>query len=233
MKPKPSPAKDRPADNTSPMFEDVALTAKYSVMDIAKLAAVSRGDTNKDRIKDAVGILSQVERYARLGKEITNQVLRGEKDDSPEDRGKRSALLYSSYNRCFEMSLGICSSAQRDVATGKIERTSLVGLCCTTVNVCEANSSHANRLYLQWLNELAREEGKDFEEIKARYESGTNPVVIHSDNMASVLAIDFLKWLGTRPKRTPPIIRSEKNGEILSPKTRGAEKAEDGKFQAI
>jgi hypothetical protein len=66
--------------------------------------------------------------------------------------------------------------------------------------------------------------------FKARFASGTKPVVIHDDHQALILGMQLIGYLEKLPKREPTkIIQSTKpetKGEIVSPKTRGSDIAD-------
>ena len=118
------------------MFEDQSLVRKYSVMDIAMLAAGCRGETRTERIDEAVELLSLVERYALAGK-ATRSSIRDLKMARESAKVKSSALQEQ-----FQKAVGIRAAATRDKKTGKIELTSLVGLayegckCCDSAPAC-------------------------------------------------------------------------------------------------
>ncbi|KAB2639801.1 MAG: hypothetical protein DVB25_04960 [Verrucomicrobia bacterium] len=211
------------------MYEDVSLTHKYSVMEIAMLAAGCKGETRGDQINEAVQLLVLVERYALNGRE-TRLNIRDQKKASKAAEDKSSALRHSQIKEQFQKVVEIRDAATRDKKTGKIELTSLIGLAYEAATGRKADSSDAMRHFNEWAKEEASEEGVTVDEFKARFKSGSKLFVIHDDQMACRLGMEFMGYLGKAPRRqSTKIIRSKKSeteGLIVSPKTRGSDIAD-------
>lgn len=225
MSAKKSPSNDTPAVEAL-MYEDVKLKGRYSVMEIAMLAAGCRGETNLDRFTDAVELLALVERHAVAGKKARMRNRDRKTGKADYDSAERS-LVY--LNR-FHTSAKIRDAATRDEKTGKIELTSLVGLAYEAATGGKADSSEAMRRYNEWFQVEAGNEMITIQGFRARYVSGTKPVVVHDDSEALELGVLLLGYLEDAPKRKPTkVIQSKKpetKGQIISPKNRGNDIAE-------
>ena len=200
------------------MFSTAGLTQKYSVLEIATLAAGCRGDTRVDQLNEAVGMLALVERYASAGPEVVARILY-------KDTADENAVMQSR----FERANAFGAEAERDDG-GKIKRASLAALCSG------GTEEHANRLYVAWLKHEADCCEKDFAEIAARFESGRKTIVMHDQHAALMAAMGFLKWLEERPEAPrAKIIQSQQEatrGQILSPQDKGAGRADNGQYES-
>lgn len=218
------------------IYEDVSLIGKYSVMEIAMLAAGCRGDTRAERISDAVELLATVERYARVGSK-TRLHIRYLKEGETSSDAEKSVGIYTLLQNRFLKASEICHAAKRDKKTGKIELTSLVGLAYNATTGGKEDSSEALRRYNEWAKDEASRTSISAEVFKAEYVSGVRRVLVHSDHKAYVLGSLFIGYLEDSigdledsPKREPTkIIQStnpETKGQFVSPKTRGSDIAD-------
>jgi hypothetical protein len=232
------------------MLEDHRLERRYSVLEIATLAAVCRGETTNERIEDAIRLLSAVEGTAsksaleKLRKTIRDKCIsRGDMKESTPERIESKIRVLDGIHAEWKKWKGIIDAAERDEKTGKIIRSSLVHEICKAANVANKTntSGHANRLYRKWLQSALDEaatggEAVSFEEYQSGFESRSKVCLIHDDDSAWFIVVDLLCWLEVRPtNEVPEIIQSQKDdskGQIVSPKNRGAGRAEDGKFSA-
>jgi hypothetical protein len=249
MSAKKSGTKEDGTRETPLMMEDTRLKRKYSVMEIATLAAGCRGETPKDRIEDAIQLLSAVEWHAvthkleKLRERIRlGMAARGETQPTPEHIDSTANVINKSAKE-FDRWIEIRDAAKRDEATGKIVLHSL------TLEICKAagvgNTVENARLkYNEWLaselieqNEYASSYGLEavsLEDYKSLHASNDKRRLIHDDMTASLIIDGFLWWLEKRPKKPrTEILHSHKEdtkGQIVSPETRGADRGEDGKF---
>jgi hypothetical protein len=218
------------------IYEDVSLIGKYSVMEIALLAAGCRGDTRAERISDAVELLATVERYARVGSKARLHV-RYLKEGETSSDAEKSVGIYTLLQTRFLKATEICHAAKRDKKTAKIELTSLVGLAYNATTGGKENSSEALRRYNEWAKVEASRTSISAEVFKAEYVSGARRVLVHNDHKAYVLGSlfigyleDSIGYLEDSPKReTKKIIQSKKaenKGQIVSRKGRGSDIAE-------
>lgn len=210
------------------LYEDVALSRKYTVIEIAMLAAGCRGGTTADRIHDAVELLALVERYALAGR-TTRLNIRNRNSEKKLGGSKTSGEHYAAVQNRFLKAVETCNTAVRDTNTGRIKLTSLVGLAYTEATGRKSVSSEAMRLFNEWLSYEAGEQSISVIEFKAQYVSGAKLAVVHSDYEALQLGMQFIEYLEKIPKREPnKIIQSDTTGQIVSPKTCGSERAEVG-----
>jgi hypothetical protein len=215
------------------IYEDVSLIDKYSVMEIAMLAAGCRGDTRAERISDAVELLAMVERYARAGSK-TRLHIRYQKKGKTSADAEKSVEIYTLIQNRFLKASEICHAANRDKKTAKIELTSLVGLAYNAATGGKEDSSEALRRYNEWAKHEANRKSISVEVFKAEFVSGARRVLVHNDHEALILGTLFIGYLEDSigaledpPKREPTkIIQSTKpetKGQFVSPKTRGSD----------
>jgi hypothetical protein len=140
-------------------FEDVSLTRKYSVIEIAMLAAGCRGETREERISDAVELLALVERYAIAGKE-TRCRIRERRKAKENGNVECQQVGYSHIQKQFQKAVDARDAATRDKKTGRIELTSLVGLTYEAATGGKADSSEAMRRFNEWVKEEADGESR-------------------------------------------------------------------------
>lgn len=72
------------------------------------------------------------------------------------------------------------------------------------------------------------------EVIRSRYETKTRPITIHDDLTASDLVERFIFFLEQRDRQESNALHAqegEHKGEFVSPKTKGAKRGDDGKFE--
>jgi len=202
------------------MFTTDGLTQKYTVLEIATLAAGCRGDTRVAQIKEAVGMLEIVERYAAAGPEVVSRILRG------PNAADEDAILAAR----FEKALASVAEAETDPVTGRIKRTSLAALCSG------GTEEHARRLYADYLKHEAHYDEDAVAKVAARYESGKKTILMHDRHAALVAAMGFLRWMEERMEAPrPKIIQSRQEatkGQILSPQDKGAGRADNGKYES-
>ena len=188
------------------IYEDVSLIGKYSVMEIAVLAAGCRGDTRAERISEAVELLAMVERYARTGSK-TRLHIRYQKKGEISSDAEKSVGIYTLMQNRFLKASAICHAAKRDKKTAKIELTSLVGLAYNATTGGKEDSSEALRRYNEWAKHEANRKSISAEVFKAEFVSGAN----RSD--ASFVKIG-LKQSATheKPNSPPSANRHGRNG---------------------
>ena len=226
------------------MLTDHRLKRAYSVMEIATLAAGCRGDKPEDRIEEAIQLLASVEWNASKSKSeklreiLTRNLSAKGVTVTPQLLDSRVKGSNASDIECALWEK-ILNTAERDEATDKIKRSSLALEICKAAKIGITTEAHAARKYGQWLQSdldeaATRHEVVSLEEYKSAYESGRTVRLIHDDTTARVIIVSFLLWLedGAR-KKIPTPVQSHKvgtKGQIVSPKNRGAERDEDGRF---
>lgn len=246
MKAKAKSTAEISAPDSRLMLEDHRLKNRYSVIEIATLAAACRGKTPTDRIEDAIQLLSAVESSASISKaeklrETIRQtsIARGDlKGTAPEKIDSKIWITNRAKDQLDKWDQ-ILKTVDRDNTTGKIERSSLTYEICKAANLGIATKEHANRLYREWLKSDLAECATLYEVVSlddrlSQFETRSKIPLIHDDGTARSIIIAFSGWLETRPKGgKPEIIQSQKadsKGKIVSPKTRGAVRDGDGKF---
>lgn len=158
------------AQSSQTMLEDIKLTRRYPVMEIAKLAARCGGATADDRIEAAIELLSAAEQSASMGKKarfIMRRIKLGHSEEAAMRQFEAMSENRDDYRKRSGQAEEICRLAERSQKTGKILLSSLLGLAYdesgigrNKSNKNPKKSAHANRLYNHWLREEAQDSAR-------------------------------------------------------------------------
>lgn len=243
------------------MIEDTRLNRAYSVQEVAMIASGCTGDSPDARIEDALDLLEAAEKHAFKDKwdkqrewnakhghsenieslkrftengkrryRKAEQICRNAERDKETGKIVRSSLVALAY---------VESGKGKDSVTANRRYNEWLGFAA--LNDARSPSYDELNKHLgslpwdteKWMSFVERRKASaSADSFKKRFESGVKPALIHNEQIAKDLADDFLEWLEKRPKKTPSkIIRSGDDGQIVSPKTRGSKRNEEGKFK--
>lgn len=132
------------------MIKDTRLARSYSVIEIASIAAGCVGQTPDFRINDAIELLSAAERHAFAGKWQKHRQWAISEGQSGNIEAEKIFVEGNAHRH--KKAQDICKNAKRDTKTGKILRSSLVGLAYSEAGI-GYDENHASRLYNDWLRE--------------------------------------------------------------------------------
>ncbi|MBC8125597.1 MAG: hypothetical protein H8M99_00405, partial [Gloeobacteraceae cyanobacterium ES-bin-144] len=144
------PPQDEVAREHPLMIEDTRLARVYSVIEVALIAAGCAGNSADSRINDAIDLLSAAERHAFADKWEKHTKWAISVGQSGEIGREREWIEANKVRN--DQADSICGKATRDQKTGKIIRTSLIGLSYQAAGIGR-DEAQANRLYHEWLRQ--------------------------------------------------------------------------------